>query len=92
MLLAVQFSLKLLAHKVVVDTLVLDAIKETLLPYQSSYVPPFWAEIVHMTLSMMSQSFRCSCTSGASMVLHSLVKCGSAELTMVQESELKWFS
>jgi hypothetical protein len=75
-----------------VDTLVLDEIEEPLLPYQSSYVTPFWVEIVHMALPMMSQSFHDSCTSGASMVVHSLVKCGSAELTKVQKSEVKWSS
>jgi hypothetical protein len=46
--LAVQFSLKLLAHKVVMDTLVLDENKGPFLPCKSDYVRCFWVHLIHM--------------------------------------------
>jgi hypothetical protein len=46
--LAVQFSLKLLAHKPGVDTLVLDEKKGPFLPSKSDHVRTFWVHLVHL--------------------------------------------
>jgi hypothetical protein len=52
-LLAVQFSLKLLVHKPGVDTLVLDENKGPFLPYNSDHIRSFWVHLVYMAHQMM---------------------------------------
>jgi hypothetical protein len=46
--LAVQLSLKLLAHKPGVDTMVLNENKGPFPPSKSDYVETFWVHLVHM--------------------------------------------
>jgi hypothetical protein len=46
--LAVSFSLKLLAHKAGVDTLMLDENKGPFLPFKSDHIRSFWVHLVHM--------------------------------------------
>jgi hypothetical protein len=46
MVLAVQFSLNLLAHKVGVNTLVLHDNKGPFLPYKRDHVRSFWVYLV----------------------------------------------
>jgi hypothetical protein len=52
-LLAVQFSLKLLVHKPGVDTLVLYENKGPFLPYNSDHIRSFWVHLVYMAHQMM---------------------------------------
>jgi hypothetical protein len=53
MFLAVWFSLKLLAHKVDVNTLVLHDNKGPFLPYKSEHIRSFWVHLVYMAYSMI---------------------------------------
>jgi hypothetical protein len=48
MVLAVEFSLKLLAHKVGMDALVLDEKKGPFLPYKSDHIRCFWVHLEYM--------------------------------------------
>jgi hypothetical protein len=49
MVLAVEFFLKLLAHNVGMDALVLDENKGPVLLYKSDHISTCWVHVVYMT-------------------------------------------